>query len=100
MSSSLGKGIWGSPRMQVMYRTALVLIGGYVLAAGLSLLAAHFSSLQGRDLRGLLYLVFFISYALAIILLFAINRHRQATWVTVISNGFTWGVLWLIGGLA
>ncbi|MBM6550953.1 hypothetical protein [Marinomonas ostreistagni] len=99
MLSSFSKGI-SSPKVQVTYRTALVLIGGYALAAGLSLLAAHFSTLQGRDLRGLLYLVFFVAYTVAIILLFAINRHRQATWATLLSNGVTWGVLWLIGGLS
>lgn len=81
-------------RFLILLRALVAVVGGYALAAALSLVAAHFSVLQGRELRSLIYLVFFSAYGAAIIWLFAINGHRNAFYAMSGANVCTWGLLW------
>lgn len=88
------------PRLLVLARVVIALVGGYSLAAILSMIAAKYSSLEGRELRSLIYLVFFLLYPIAIIWLFSINSHRKALLATLIANACAWMSLYALDGLS
>lgn len=100
MPLNIGRDVCKSPRVLVTLRVILVLVGGYALAAALSLIIAQFSSAEGRELRSLIYLVFFIAYSALIIWWFAINSHRKTWLVAGLGNVVAWSLLWALGGLA
>jgi hypothetical protein len=85
-------------RVPILLRILLAVVGGYSLAAGLSLLSAHFAGGTEREMRTAVHFLFFLYYAICIVTFFSINSLKKAFVVAVVVSAAVWGIWWAMGG--
>lgn len=86
-----------TPRWGVGLRVLVVVVAGYALASALSLLLASLTGAEGREVRSVVSVGFFLFYAASFVWLFSLPRHAEACFYAAMSNGVAWMAVWFWG---